>query len=139
MKFTQLLVIAFFIINLKPSYEQTQGEMNHDVGIKYHAADSELNAVYRKILTTYSDDTLFIKEIKIAQSLWVQLREAEVNARYLPGKFYGSVEPMCRLMLLEDLTRERTKCLKIWIDGDEEGDACEGTIKKNSNFTSHTS
>ncbi len=130
MKRVQLLVLFFLLIISKSSTGQSQRDMNYDAGVKYHAADSELNAVYHQILTTYSDDTLFIKEIKIAQGLWLQLREAEINVMYLPGKFYGSVEPMCQLMLLEDLTRERTKYLRQWIDGDEEGDVCEGTIKR---------
>ena len=54
-----------------------------------------------------------------------------MNAKYpeLPDSYYGRVQPMCWYMELVNLTEERTKKLKVWIDGIEEGDACSGSVK----------
>jgi hypothetical protein len=43
--------------------------------------------------------------------------------------YYGSVHPMCVAMYLTQLTEERIKILRIWLDGIEEGDVCCGSVK----------
>ena len=58
-------------------FGQSQGEMNGDAAKNYQKADKELNSVYQKILKEYSEDTLFIKNFKNAQRIWVQFRDAE--------------------------------------------------------------
>ena len=104
--------------------------MNQKAHKDFQKADKELNTVYQKILQEYKSDTAFIKNFKKAQKIWVQLRDAEMNAKYPTRKEgYGSVEPMCWSMYLEELTVERTKDLKIWLDGIEEGDVCSGSVK----------
>jgi len=45
-----------------------------------------------------------------------------------PG-YYGSIQPMCEAMYLAELTQDRIKALKVWIEGVEEGDMCAGTVK----------
>lgn len=85
--------------------------------------------VYQRILKEYSSQATFIKNFKTAQRLWVQLRDAELAARFPESGSYGTVEPMCRAGYLENLTRERIKFLKVWLDGIPEGDACNGSVK----------
>jgi hypothetical protein len=43
--------------------------------------------------------------------------------------YYGSVQPMCWCMYVTYLTQERTKKLKVWLTGIEEGDVCSGSVK----------
>lgn len=127
----RLIVAIIFILAAKAGVAQSQGDMNEGAKKKYQKADKALNAVYLKILTEYKEDTAFIKNLKAAQRLWVQLRDAEMKAKYPDSaeRRYGSVQPMCWLMYLTELTEERTKKLKIWLTGIEEGDVCAGSVK----------
>lgn len=43
--------------------------------------------------------------------------------------YYGSIHPMCWILYLTELTEERTKKLKTWLLGIEEGDVCNGSVK----------
>ena len=44
-----------------------------------------------------------------------------------PG-YYGSIQPTCWSNYLQELTEERTKRLKIWLTGIEEGNMCSGSV-----------
>jgi uncharacterized protein YecT (DUF1311 family) len=89
-----------------------------------------LNEVYQKIFKLYSENELFIKNLKIAQKLWIQFRDAQLAAMYpeRDGGYYGSVLPMCEAIYLKKLTEARIKELEQWLDDREEGDVCNGTI-----------
>jgi uncharacterized protein YecT (DUF1311 family) len=112
-------------------FSQTQRDMNIDASESYKKADKELNDIYKNILSDYKSDTVFIKNLKASQRIWVTFRDAELKVKYPetePG-YYGSIHPMCVSIYLEKLTRERIKTLQEWIDGIEEGDACNGSVK----------
>ena len=128
---TQLILAAVFCLTIKISPAQTQGQLNEEAKNKYQKADKELNSSYQKILTEYKEDTAFIKNFQTAQLLWVQFRDADMKAKYPDREigYYGSVQPMCWYMYLTDLTEERTKKLKVWLIGIEEGDVCSGSVK----------
>lgn len=103
---------------------------NKDAGTS-KTADQELNATYQQILKEYATDTAFISHLKIAQRLWIKFRDAELLMKYppQPAGYYGSVQPMCEKTYLEQLTRDRIKTLKVWLDGIPEGDVCTGSVK----------
>jgi uncharacterized protein YecT (DUF1311 family) len=127
------LAALFLFVNIN-SFGQTQSEMNRDAANDYHKAQRELDSVYNKILKEYKKDTTFIKYLKKAQRLWVQLRQAEMEAKYPDrpdneGIYYGSVLPMCWALYMTELTKERTEKLKEWLIGTEEGDVCSGTVQ----------
>jgi hypothetical protein len=44
-----------------------------------------------------------------------------------PG-YYGSIQPTCWSNYLQELTEERTKRLKVWLTGIEEGNMCSGSV-----------
>lgn len=108
---------------------QTQAEMNEEANKNYKKADKELNNVYNAILREYKADTLFIKNFKKAQRIWVQFRDAQMDAKYPHPNEYGSIFPTCYYMELQELTNERTKQIRIWLTGIEEGDLCSGSVK----------
>jgi len=110
---------------------QTQAEMNQDAAGEFHAADKELNAVYRKILEDYAQDDVFLANLKEAQRCWIVFRDAQLKMKYPdrePG-YYGSIQPVCEMTYLAELTRDRIKALKVWAEGVAEGDVCAGTVK----------
>lgn len=111
---------------------QTQTEMNEDACAKYKKADAEMNAVYRQVLDKYKSETAFVAKFKTAQRAWIAFRDAHLESVYPePNKLqaYGSVNPMCRCAVLAELTAERTKQLKLWLSGAEEGDVCSGSVR----------
>lgn len=127
--FTFLTIICLTISNL--TFGQTQLEINQDEHNKYVKADKELNKVYNQILKEYKSDTEFIKNFKNAQKIWIQFRDAEMKYKYPDREqgYYGSIQPMCWSIYLTELTEDRTKKLKIWLTGIEEGDTCSGSVK----------
>ena len=52
----------------------------------------------------------------------MQFRDAEMNTKFPQGGDYGSVQPMCRNIYMTQLTQDRTRKLKEWLNGSEEGD-----------------
>lgn len=111
-------------------FSQTQSEMNEAEHKKFLEADKELNQVYKQILKEYKTDTVFIKNLKASQRLWVQFRDAEMKTMYPqrePG-YYGSIHPMCWSIYKTELTNDRIKKLKLWLQGQEEGDSCSPSI-----------
>ncbi len=113
-------------------FSQTQVEMNEEAGNEYKKSDTELNTVYKKILTEYKSDPIFIDRLKKTQRIWISYRDAELEMKF-PAKNkqleYGSIYPMCASLFLKELTKERTEKLRIWLNGIEEGDLCSGSIK----------
>ena len=91
-----------------------------------------MNAVYRQVLNKYKGDTLFVAKLKAAQRAWIAFRDAHLESLYPEAnklQAYGSVNPVCRCGGLTELTAERAKQLKQWLNGAEEGDVCSGSVK----------
>lgn len=123
------VALFLFVCN---SSAQTQAEMNEGACAKYSKSDAEMNAVYRQVLNNYNSDAVFIAKFKAAQRAWVAFRDAHLESLYPePNKLqaYGSVNPVCRCGVLSELTAERTKQLKQWLNGAEEGDVCSGSVR----------
>ncbi|HET9227515.1 MAG TPA: lysozyme inhibitor LprI family protein [Thermoanaerobaculia bacterium] len=102
----------------------TQLEMNSCAAEKYKKADAELNQVYKAVLEEYKDDALFIEKLRAAQRAWLAYRDAEVEAKFPRREGEGSAVQMCIPLLQAQLTEERIKALREWLDGGEEGDIC---------------
>ena len=112
---------------------QSQSAMNSCAYEDFTKADEELNRVYHSIRSAYSSDTLFLKQLHVAQRAWVAFRDAELTALFPQQEnirlHYGSVYPMCHNAVLTRLTLDRIKQLRVWLDGIEEGDVCRGSVK----------
>ncbi|MEJ7558649.1 MAG: lysozyme inhibitor LprI family protein [Pedobacter sp.] len=124
------MIIMFIVIVLSSNTSvQGQSSRNTKAASGFEQADKELNQVYKQILKNYAGQPLFISKLKIAQRLWIQLRDAEMGAKFPKAGTYGSVQPMCEEEYLAQLTRERVKFLRIWLTGIQEGDVCSGSVK----------
>jgi len=120
-----ILLLTIICIWTK-GFTQSQTEMNLQSIQSAKKVDNELNTIYQKVLTEYKSDTVFIKNLKVAQQAWITFRDAELHMKF-PERgpnWYGSIQPVCVSAYIEHLTRERIRTLKIWIEGIEEGDAC---------------
>ncbi len=110
---------------------ETQRDLNRCGGLGLRLADQELNATYQAVIEAHKEDQVFITKLRIAQRMWLQFRDAEMEAIF-PHKddprHYGSVFPLCWSTHLATITKERTKQLRRWIDGVPEGDLCAGSF-----------
>ena len=125
------IFLGLIIMICATAFCQTQFEMNKESGDSFEKADKELNEIYKKILFEYKSDTLFIKNLKSSQRIWITFRDAELKMKFPerePG-WYGSMHPMCVSGYLEKLTRARIKTLSQWLGSIEEGEGCGGSIK----------
>ena len=78
----KLLIFTSFILSISFSFGQTQGEMNQESFKEYQKSEKELNSVYQKILKEYKSDNIFLSNLRKAQRIWIQFRDAEVKAMY---------------------------------------------------------
>ena len=128
---TLLLLLVCCLIGLS-SFGQSQAQMNQQADVTYRKADQELNRTYQQILKEYRTQTAFLQSLKAAQKLWIQFRDAEMKARYPATNSlleYGSFFPVCYSNGMEELTKARTKQLRLWLIGIPEGDMCNGSVK----------
>ncbi|MGX9720805.1 lysozyme inhibitor LprI family protein [Stenotrophomonas acidaminiphila] len=107
---------------------RTQPEMNECAGEDADAADAELNTVYRQVMQRLQGHPVAIENLRKAQRLWIQLRDADIAARYPVGKdedpriLYGSMYPMLYSANKADLTRQRTRWLRATFIDRAEGE-----------------
>ncbi|MXN49063.1 DUF1311 domain-containing protein [Shinella kummerowiae] len=99
-----------------------QIEMNICAGRDYQAADTELNAVYKKAMAAAREMDVQAKEmgehyvgavdaLKRAQRSWIGYRDGQCELAGFEARG-GSMEPMLVSGCLADLTRKRTAELK---------------------------
>ena len=114
---------------------QTQTELNDCAGNDLVKADKDLNITYQRILKKYAKDALFVKRLKEAQRAWLAFRDAQIQMKFPTSSAaestvqYGTVYPMCSASYKAELTEQRTKQLREWLTGIEEGDVCAGSVK----------
>jgi uncharacterized protein YecT (DUF1311 family) len=127
-----LIAISFILIS-NISFSQSQTEMNLSAEDKFIINDRKLNEIYNQILTEYSDNKQFIKNLKASERLWVKFRDAEMLMRYPEGDSIrnGSVFNLCYFHYITELTESRIQTLQEWTDGVQEGEVCGGSIKMN--------
>ncbi|MCC9137413.1 lysozyme inhibitor LprI family protein [Pontibacter silvestris] len=125
------IVVVLFTLIVKSAFAQTQADMNHQVYAEYQKADNELNEVYKQLLVEYKTDTVYINNLKASQRIWINFRDAELHMKYPEREagYYGSLHPICSTSYLAELTKERTKKLREWLAGAEEGDICSGSVR----------
>jgi uncharacterized protein YecT (DUF1311 family) len=93
----------------------TQAEANACARREYQKADSEMNAVYDRLMTalaSYGDKHQ--QRLRRAQALWLQYRNAncESETSIYEG---GSIRPAVYYSCLASVTRERAKRLEEFI------------------------
>jgi uncharacterized protein YecT (DUF1311 family) len=126
MKVSLVVAIIFIAVH---GFGQTQLDINEEAYLEYEKADKEMNSVYHKILTEYKADTIFLKNLKVSQRVWLKFRDAEVKVKFpdRPAGYYGSIQPLCNSQYLKELTETRIKSLKYWLHVAEDGDPCSGS------------
>ena len=108
----------------------TQAEMNNCSYQDSIDADKKLDELYTRLLIIYSNDKVYIDNIRKSQELWLKFRIAQLNMRY-PNRddelaYYGSFHPVCVNTYYEKLTNDRINQLNELLESKEE-DICAST------------
>ena len=123
-------IFLFLMLFSTACFGQTQSDINTKATGEYQKSDKLLNDIYQQIVKLYGSNSAFLRDLKGAQHLWVQLRDTQLKLKYPdrePG-YYGSAHEMCRSIYLKELTDSRIKELQHWLEEPEEGDVCASTI-----------
>lgn len=80
---------------------------------EYQAADRELNTIYKTLTTTIEWGPTTKKQIVQAELAWIKFRDAEAK---LAGDMAQADGEVARWRRMTELTRERTKTLRGYID-----------------------
>lgn len=86
---------------------------------EFKQADENLNKVYEQILNKHKDDSVFIEKFTKTQSIWLEFRNAEIEAIFpsQDKKVYGSLYPLAYAQEKTRLTLVRAKELNQWLVG----------------------
>ncbi|HEY6306878.1 MAG TPA: lysozyme inhibitor LprI family protein [Candidatus Angelobacter sp.] len=144
----QFAFYACFCLTLAAASAQTAGsskdclasannqlDLNQCAEADASAADRDLNRTYQLIAKKYADQPLFLERLHESQRAWLKYRDAQVemkfptSAKQTAETTYGSVYPMCYAAYKAKLAKERTRELREWLVGIEEGDVCYGSAK----------
>jgi uncharacterized protein YecT (DUF1311 family) len=141
MKSCRLLIVVLWIPLIsaigrqQPKYRRTaalsQMEMNQRAAGELESAEKAMDSVYQQIRKQNADDKVFLDRLEAAQRAWEGFRDAELEAIFPSHQKhaeYGSVYPMCYATWKRTLTIERTRQLRRWVVGVEEGDVCAGSL-----------
>jgi uncharacterized protein YecT (DUF1311 family) len=126
------VVTIALVLGVRGTHAQTQGDLDEQACGQFHKADVAMSEIYSRVLKEYAKDEEFIAKLKTAQKTWTAFRDAQLEALFPKANKqaeYGTVYPMCHCIELKSLTEERTKQLKVWVDGIPEGAVCTGSIK----------
>lgn len=101
----------------------------------FQSADKELNDAYKKVLSKYSENELFIRRFREAQRAWIKYRDSHLASRYpveknqIPINIWGTSFQNCAWYELAEMTNNRTMLIRRWLKPVEEGDVCSGSYK----------
>lgn len=116
MKILSVVLCIFFFAAVPISQAQTS--TTDDALATYKEADKKLNEVYQRLLEVRKADVVFLKNLRSAQRLWIQFRDAQLALEYPKSDSmkYGVAFPSYEALYLARLTEERTRELREWID-----------------------
>ncbi len=128
MKWSLFLLPCCFL--LLSAQGQSQMEKNRNAKMQYERADKELNTVYEQVLKKYKHSPKLIKNLKMAQRLWVELKLAELSVKFPdidsdPYESYGDQFPQCYYTYQTRLVQTRINELRRWLE-DSAGIGCRG-------------
>lgn len=125
-----LFVFLLLITGSIAAFSQSQAELNKQANQEYKDADKKLNEIYQRIQKEYAGNKNFVHNLKDAQRIWIELRDAQLKMMYPESaKNYGSIFPVCKANYLTLLTQQRIETLRAWLTQQpKDGDVCTGSV-----------
>ena len=125
------LLVALSLIAITPALDARAAEdcdtpnsdmaqLRDSYGKAYKKSDSELNTLYKQIMSRLKDDEPTTKLLVTAQKAWVAFRDAECDFSTSRSSG-GTIYPMIQAICLDKLTSKRVGELKTYLKC-QEGD-----------------
>jgi len=99
------------------AFAQTKFEMYEEACNNFTKSDNELNTTWRKTIKKYSANKQFINKLRKAEAEWIIYRDKYLESVYNPCVVYTDMKQMCSKQVLQGLTEDRTKDLKLLLNG----------------------
>ena len=109
------VVLAWLVFGTTYAAAQSQGTMNRQAEQEFETADAELNKVYSKVIAGMNAEDL--QDLKAAQRLWVQFRDAQATFEANGDARGGSMQPMLYNACRTKLTKARTAEFRQMLGG----------------------
>ncbi len=126
------MLLMFYFSQTCLGQEGTQTNLTQKYGDDAKASMKTLDSVYKRILKIYSKDSIFIRNIKLTQSAWLNYFKLQQRAMFpdYPSANYGSSHSMCASQYGSKLIKERIAELTPWLVGREDGDCFSSVLPK---------
>ncbi|MGD1046218.1 MAG: lysozyme inhibitor LprI family protein [Bacteroidota bacterium] len=110
--------MAYFSGQYRPPESFLANSTMNDPLTLYKNADWKLNEVYQQLLARKKSDTVFLKNLKNAERLWIQYRDVQLTEKYPQVKPASdkSMFTKPQLLYLTILTEDRIKELQEMLD-----------------------
>lgn len=101
------------IVSLVFSIATFLAQAQNDGRAVYTKSDKKLNDVYQKLLRANRSNTTFIRNLRTAERMWIQFRDAQFTLEYPKHVLIDKADsiPMDQAICLARLTEDRTKTL----------------------------
>lgn len=109
--------ITLLILNLTFSIAISLAQTQEDARAMVQKSDKRLNDAYQMLLAAKRTDTVFIKNLRSSQRLWIQFRDAELTLKFPNHPSFEKDDslPMNLAIYMADLMESRTQVLLEWI------------------------
>ncbi|HTR80796.1 MAG TPA: LamG-like jellyroll fold domain-containing protein [Bacteroidota bacterium] len=83
----------------------------------FERSDKKLNDTYQKLLLARRSDTIFLKNLRTSQRIWIQFRDAQLTLKYPHHASIANKDPLPlnQAIYLARLTDDRTEVLLEWL------------------------
>ncbi len=109
-------VLILLVLQSARVHAQNQQEMNRQAEQEFNTADAEMTKVYKELVGNMSKQDL--EELKAAQRLWIQFRDAQAKYEADLAARGGSLYPTVYDGRRAAITRARTAELKKVLNHD---------------------
>jgi hypothetical protein len=90
-------------------------------------AEAHLEREIALVRKKHAADTAFLRQFALSQRAWERFYHAQIDAIFLPGQYYGTVQSPCECIDRTEMIDQRLAQLARWTERTEEGDVCAGT------------
>lgn len=105
--------------------------MNQSAAVAANRAEDEMVQTIRGIEKARASETSLLLALRQSQQAWLAFRDAELAALFPEEDkqlAYGSMYNLCRANQRQRLAEERTRELRLWLDGDPGASGCSGAV-----------
>lgn len=110
---------------------RSQHGVNQCAALLAHRAEEAMADTLREIERRRAREPRLLEAIRQSQARWLAFQEGELVALFPETDkqtAYGSMYNACRAQQRQRLAEQRTRELRLWLDGDPDAQGCSGAV-----------